>query len=100
MMMKMQAAFRNKNSLSIKLMASSIQRVSINVKEKVDVHFAIKYLVSFTKATSLSSRVRISLCDKVPVVVEYNIEDNGFLRFYLAPKIDDNDNKDKEMDDD
>lgn len=48
----------------------------------------------FTKATSLSDRVRISLCNDVPVVVEYGIEDNGYLRFYLAPKIE----EDKEMD--
>lgn len=65
----------------------------IEVMEKVNLNFSIKYMNHFTKATSLSDRVRISLCNDVPVVVEYGIEENGYLRFYLAPKID----EDKEM---
>jgi len=63
-------------------------RVYIEVKEKVSLNFSIKYMNHFTKATSLADRVRISLCNDVPVVVEYGIEENGYLRFYLAPKID------------
>ncbi|KAL3102793.1 hypothetical protein niasHT_021460 [Heterodera trifolii] len=44
----------------------------------------------------LMDRVRLSMCDNVPLVVEYDIEGNGFLRFFLAPKID----EDKETMDD
>lgn len=55
-------------------------------------NFSIKYMNQFTKASSISDRVTLSLCNEVPVVVEYGIEDNGHLRFYLAPKIDDDDN--------
>ena len=29
-----------------------------------------------------------SLSDEVPLVVEYNVGDMGFVRYYLAPKID------------
>ena len=65
--------------------------VSVEVREPVNVNFSIKYMNQFTKATSLSNRVRISLCNDVPVVIEYGIEDNGYLRYYLAPKIDDDD---------
>ena len=68
--------------------------VSVEVKEPVNVNFSIKYMNQFTKATSLSPRVRISLCNDVPIVIEYQIEENGYLRFYLAPKIDDEDNMD------
>lgn len=49
----------------------------------------------FAKATILSPRVRLSMNSGVPVVVEYKIEDDGFVKFYLAPKID----EDQEMDD-
>lgn len=66
----------------------------IEVKEDVNLNFSIKYINYFTKATGLSDRVRISLCDDVPVVVEYGIEEDGYLRFYLAPKIE----EDKDMD--
>uniref|UniRef100_A0A183BWW2 DNA sliding clamp PCNA n=1 Tax=Globodera pallida TaxID=36090 RepID=A0A183BWW2_GLOPA len=63
-------------------------RVDITVKEKVALNFSIKYLTNFTKATSLSDRVRLSMCDNVPLVVEYDLESNGYLRYFLAPKID------------
>ncbi|CAD5218483.1 unnamed protein product [Bursaphelenchus okinawaensis] len=64
-------------------------RVSVDVKEPVKLSFSIKYLNQFAKAANISNRVRLSLAASVPVVVEYQIEEDGFLKFYLAPKIDD-----------
>ena len=49
--------------------------------------FALKYMTTFTKATSLSSQVTISLSSDMPVVVEYKIAEIGYIRYYLAPKI-------------
>lgn len=42
---------------------------------------------SFAKATPLASQVTISLSSELPVVVEYKIAEMGYVRFYLAPKI-------------
>ncbi|KAL1242974.1 Proliferating cell nuclear antigen [Trichinella spiralis] len=42
-----------------------------------------------TKASPLSNTVQLSLSSDVPIVVEYKIEDLGYIRYYLAPKIDD-----------
>lgn len=69
------------------------ENISLEVKDPVNVNFSIKYMNQFTKASSLSDRVRISLCSDVPVVIEYGIQENGHLRFYLAPKIDDDENE-------
>eukprot|EP01035_Chromulina_nebulosa_P030565 gene30565-40615_t len=63
--------------------------VVINLKEKVDLNFALRYLNFFTKATSLGNTVSISMSPDVPMVVEYPIDTLGFVRYYLAPKIDD-----------
>ncbi|CAN6308226.1 unnamed protein product [Urochloa humidicola] len=43
--------------------------------------------LTFTKASSLSEQVTISLSSELPVVVEYKIAEMGYIRFYLAPKI-------------
>jgi proliferating cell nuclear antigen len=51
--------------------------------------FAVKYLVSFTKATPLSSRVGLNLSADVPLLLDYKLEDIGYVRYYLAPKIND-----------
>ncbi|KAK6021809.1 proliferating cell nuclear antigen [Ostertagia ostertagi] len=45
--------------------------VTLEVTDPVNVNFSIKYMNQFTKASSLSSRVRISLSNDVPIVVEY-----------------------------
>uniref|UniRef100_A0A183EI98 Proliferating cell nuclear antigen n=1 Tax=Gongylonema pulchrum TaxID=637853 RepID=A0A183EI98_9BILA len=37
--------------------------------------------------------VRLSLSNNVPVVVEYALSEDGYLRFYLAPKIDDDESE-------
>jgi len=69
--------------------------------------FALRYLNSFAKATPLSRFVTLKLSPDVPLVVEYQIpkyfkekkkndksekdedgdEGLGYLRFYLSPKI-------------
>lgn len=54
--------------------------------------YALKYLNMFTKAGSLSSEVRLQMAQDTPIVVEYQISDLGSLYYYLAPKINDNDN--------
>ncbi|KAJ1390318.1 Proliferating cell nuclear antigen, PCNA [Sesbania bispinosa] len=59
----------------------------IEMNEPVSLTFALRYMNSFTKATPLSSTVTISLSNELPVVVEYKIAEMGYVRFYLAPKI-------------
>jgi proliferating cell nuclear antigen len=63
-------------------------KVRIEMKEPVELNFALRYLNFFTKATALSPRVIISMSPDVPVVVEYPIEEVGYVKYYLAPKID------------
>ncbi|KAK6933060.1 Proliferating cell nuclear antigen, PCNA, C-terminal [Dillenia turbinata] len=61
---------------------------TIEMNEPVSLTFALRYLNSFTKATPLSGQVIISMSSELPMVVEYKIAEMGYLRFYLAPKID------------
>lgn len=63
----------------------------IEMNEPVALTFALRYLNSFAKATSLSPTVVIKLSKELPVVVEYTIEGIGWVRYYLAPKIEDED---------
>jgi proliferating cell nuclear antigen len=63
------------------------ESISIELEENVTQIFALRYLNSFAKATPLSSQVILSLSNDVPLVVEYIIEDIGYIRYYLAPRI-------------
>lgn len=61
------------------------------MQETVSLTFALRYMNSFAKATPLANQVTISLSSELPVVVEYKIADMGYIRYYLAPKIEEED---------
>ncbi|XP_074615853.1 proliferating cell nuclear antigen-like [Acropora palmata] len=63
-------------------------QVSIELNEPVELTFALRYLNFFTKATPLSAKVTMSLKEDVPLVLDYRIGELGNLKYYLAPKID------------
>eukprot|EP00484_Ammonia_sp_Unknown_P026592 CAMPEP_0197031890 /NCGR_PEP_ID=MMETSP1384-20130603/10729_1 /TAXON_ID=29189 /ORGANISM="Ammonia sp." /LENGTH=316 /DNA_ID=CAMNT_0042461469 /DNA_START=9 /DNA_END=959 /DNA_ORIENTATION=- len=63
--------------------------VLITLEETVQQTFSLRYLNNFTKATGLSPKVTLSMGPDVPLEVDYRIGDFGSLRYYLAPKIDD-----------
>merc|ERR1712106_589587 len=67
------------------------ESIIIDMQEAVNLTFALRYLNFFTKATPLSSQVILSLGPEVPLVVEYDIEDIGHVKYFLAPKIEDED---------
>merc|ERR1712056_15393 len=67
------------------------EKVSLSVTEPVTATFALRYLVNFAKAAPLCGSVELGLGPDAPLLVKYNHEtgDNGYMQFYLAPKIDD-----------
>lgn len=67
--------------------------VSIKMIEPICLSFSLKYLIQFSKAAPLSPRMKLSLKSDAPLVVSYAItneedEEIGFMRYYLAPKMD------------
>jgi proliferating cell nuclear antigen len=64
------------------------ESVVVDMREPVDLKFALRYLNLFTKATPLGPTVTLSMLPDTPIVVEYPIADMGYIRYYLAPKID------------
>lgn len=64
----------------------------IELEKSVTLTFALKYLTQFTKATPLSDTVKFCMQEDLPMLVEYNFGDAGYVRYYLAPKIGDEDN--------
>jgi proliferating cell nuclear antigen len=62
----------------------------IEMEEPVNLSFALRYLALFTRASGLSKQASLSMSPDVPLVVEYRIGDDtsSYLRYYLAPKVD------------
>ena len=64
-------------------------QTTVEVSDPVQQQFAIRYLNMFNKAAPLSQQTRLCLQQEQPLVVEYKIEQLGVLKYYLAPKIND-----------
>jgi len=60
----------------------------IDSRDDISQQFALRYLQNFTKATPLSKVVTLRMSPDVPLLVEYTIDEIGYVRYYLAPKID------------
>ncbi|OQV16446.1 Proliferating cell nuclear antigen [Hypsibius exemplaris] len=73
--------------LSERSSKKSDQDVTIEMIEPVRLTFALKYLNMFTKATPISDVVQLALSNNHPLCLEYPIPEVGRVRFYLAPKI-------------
>ncbi|KAM7111751.1 LOW QUALITY PROTEIN: proliferating cell nuclear antigen-like [Molossus nigricans] len=65
------------------------EAVTIEMNEPVQLTFALRYLNFFTKAAPLSPTVTLSMSADVPLAVEYKTADMEHLKYYLAPKIED-----------
>ena len=63
--------------------------LSVDPFEQVNLSFALRYLNMFNKAAPLSTFTRLCLHAEQPLVVEYKIDSLGVLKYYLAPKIND-----------
>jgi proliferating cell nuclear antigen len=63
--------------------------LKLECQDPVNQQFAIRYLNMFNKAAPLSTHTRLCLHNEQPLVVEYKIEELGVLKYYLAPKIND-----------
>lgn len=63
------------------------ENVDIDLTEPVSLTFSLKYLTNFCKASGLSDSVKLCLSSEVPLLVEYGVQNNSYLRFYLAPKV-------------
>ncbi|KAL9657599.1 hypothetical protein ABK040_012679 [Willaertia magna] len=60
----------------------------IELKENVSLTFALKYLNNFCKSASLSDYVTLHISKESPLMVEFKFMEDSYVRYYLAPKID------------
>ncbi|KAJ7664693.1 proliferating cell nuclear antigen, N-terminal domain-containing protein [Mycena rosella] len=59
-----------------------------SMNSHVSLTFSLKYLVNFSKSASLTNTVSLLMSNEVPLLVAYDFG-QGYVRYYLAPKIGD-----------
>ena len=64
---------------------------AINEGEELNMSFSLNYLHNICSFNKLSKEMEIKLCSNYPLCIIYDLNNDGFMKFYLAPKIDDSD---------
>lgn len=64
------------------------ERVQVQTEEPIRMIFSMRYLSSFSKATPLCDKITLKLAKEVPLQMEFKMDSFGFVRYYLAPKVD------------
>lgn len=65
-------------------------RTSINVIEPVTKDIAVKYINYMSKAGMMVASVRMCMGEESPVYFEFNLDDLGYMRYYIAPRLREN----------
>lgn len=69
--------------------AAAAAGVEVNIEEPVNLSFALRFMNIFAKGAALSERVTLYFARDSPCMIEFSLEKVGWLRYYLAPKVDD-----------
>ncbi|CDO52064.1 hypothetical protein DV451_002594 [Geotrichum candidum] len=69
-------------------LSDDTKSVKVQVEEPVKLSFNLKYLLFTCKSGSLSNVVTLHMSPDVPIVIKYQIP-AGYVQFFLAPKIED-----------
>lgn len=68
--------------------ADAVVGVQVDIQEPVNLSFALRFMNNFSKGAALSDRITMNFASDSPCMMEFVIENVGFLRYYLAPKVD------------
>lgn len=74
---------------SLALRPNQEKGIVINVTEPISKEISMKYINFMSKLNGLSESVSISLGENMPMFFDFSLHDYGYLRFYIAAKMED-----------
>lgn len=67
--------------------------ITVKIREPVVLTFSLQYMNLIAKATIVSERVSLYLTQDAPLMAEYEMVDMGYIRYYLAALVCEDDEK-------
>ena len=62
----------------------------INEGEDINISFSLSHLSKMCTSMKLSSTINVALSLSNPMLLKYNLGDDSYVSFFIAPKISDN----------
>ena len=75
--------------MSVEINIDDLTSFSINEGEDLNLSFSLTYLHNICMFNKLAKDMDVKLCNQYPLSILYDLGNEGFMKFYLAPKIND-----------
>jgi proliferating cell nuclear antigen len=75
--------------MSVEIKIDDLTSFAINEGEELNMSFSINYLYNICSFNKLSKEMEIKLCNQYPLSIVYDLGNEGCMKFFLAPKIED-----------
>jgi hypothetical protein len=73
--------------LKVNIPIDDLNEYAIAEGEELDISYSLNHISKMCLSTKLSSSVEIFISTDYPMCFKYNLGDNSFVSFYIAPKI-------------
>jgi proliferating cell nuclear antigen len=75
--------------MSVEISVNDLTEFSINEGYELKLSFSLVYLQNICAFNRLTKEIEIKICSGYPLCALYNLGEDANMRFYLAPKLDD-----------
>jgi proliferating cell nuclear antigen len=77
---------------SLKVLLQNDETIKYRNLKDIELFFNIEIMTHFTKCHNLNKNISIKIGQNLPLEFRYDIFDSGYIKYYIAPRMDDDDN--------
>jgi predicted cupin superfamily sugar epimerase len=81
----------SEGAMKVVIQIDDIELLAIVEGKELSASFGIKYIAQMSQFHKVSANCMLHLTEDMPLQLKYVLDDECMMRFYLAPKINDND---------
>jgi proliferating cell nuclear antigen len=75
--------------LKVNIPIDDLNEYAISEDEKIEIYYSLNHVGKMCMSTKLGTEICISISHDYPMNIKYNLGDDSFVSFYIAPKIKD-----------
>ena len=73
--------------MKVSMVIDDLNEFSITENEKIKLSLSLQYLLKMCITTKISKNMEIGLSNDFPIRIKYDLGENSFCLFYVAPKV-------------
>jgi proliferating cell nuclear antigen len=75
--------------MKVSIPIDDLTEYSISEDDKIDTSYSLSSLSKMCLSNKLSNEIQFSISKEYPMRIKYDLGDDSFIRFFLAPRVND-----------